>query len=557
LLPVCEKVRERNTLVLYIRYYGRHRTTAWALFMRRLIGISVLLALGSGCASTTQLAQPEQPTNTYFGGEQKLEAALNRVINQTPGAARNVILFVGDGMSIPTVTASRIYAGQARGQTGEEYNLSFDSFPFAGLSRTYNTDAQTPDSAGTMTAMVTGVKTRAGVLSVGPGVQTGECASQSGHELMSILTLAELAGKSTGIVSTARITHATPAALYANTVNRDWENDAELSDEAKSHGCEDIASQLLTYPARASAWTGKPIDGPELVLGGGAANFLPTNQDDSAFNGKRKDGRNLVSEWQNADRQGAFVKDRSELEQLDQTDLPVLGLFQSSHMSYRADRPDATSTEPSLAELTEKAIELLSSEKGFFLMVEAGRIDHAHHAGSAVGALTDTVELSDAVARARALTSDSDTLIIVTADHSHVMTMAGYPKRGNPILGKVVNIGEDEPKLAADGAPYTTLSYANGRGFAELGAETNADVRYGLPVQGGRHLKHDTDTESPGYHQEALVPLSSETHGGDDVAIYASGPGAHLLSGSLEQNVIFHVMRYMADLPHPPADAEK
>jgi alkaline phosphatase len=131
------------------------------------------------------------------------------------------------------------------------------------------------------------------------------------------------------------------------------------------------------------------------------------------------------------------------------------------------------------------------------------------------------------------------------------MTMAGYPKRGNPILGKVVTIGEEEPKLAEDGAPYTTLSYANGRGFAELGDETNADLRYGLPVQGGRHLKHDTDTESPGFHQEALVPLSSETHGGDDVAIYASGPGAHLLSGSLEQNVIFHVMRYMADLPNP------
>ena len=168
--------------------------------MRRIIGISVLLALGSGCASTTQVVQTEQPTNTYIGGEQKLESALNRVINQTPGAARNVILFVGDGMSIPTVTASRIYAGQAQGKTGEEYNLSFDAFPFAGLSRTYNTDAQTPDSAGTMTAMVTGVKTRAGVLSVGPGVQTGECASQRGKELMSILTLAELAGKFTGIV---------------------------------------------------------------------------------------------------------------------------------------------------------------------------------------------------------------------------------------------------------------------------------------------------------------------------------------------------------------------
>ncbi len=105
--------------------------------------------------------------------------------------------------------------------------------------------------------------------------------------------------------------------------------------------------------------------------------------------------------------------------------------------------------------------------------------------------------------------------------------------------------------LATDGAPYTTLSYANGRGYADFGGETNADVRYASEVKAGRHLHAEVDTTSPGYHQEALVPLNSETHGGDDVGIFASGPGAHLLSGSLEQNVIFHVMRYMADLPEP------
>jgi alkaline phosphatase len=307
------------------------------------------------------------------------------------------------------------------------------------------------------------------------------------------------------------------------------------------------------------------VNGIEVVMGGGRRHFLPRdaayNSPDavSAIEGERTDGQDLISLWQSMYPNGRYVYDQNGFDAINpQSTERVLGLFNESHMQYEADRANDIAGEPSLTEMTQKAIDRLdNNRRGYFLMVEAGRIDHAHHAGSAVGALTDTVELSDAVARARALTSDSDTLIIVTADHSHVMTMAGYPKRGNPILGKVVNIGEDEPKLAADGAPYTTLSYANGRGFAELGAETNADVRYGLPVQGGRHLKHDTDTESPGYHQEALVPLSSETHGGDDVAIYASGPGAHLLSGSLEQNVIFHVMRYMADLPHPPADAEK
>lgn len=521
-------------------------------------GVLGSVFLLSACASDSSLmkgpAADVAPANEvaptgYEAGAAKLRQNLNRHIVQTPGAAKNVILFVGDGMSIPTVTATRIYQGQLLGGSGEEHSLSFDQFPFVGLSHTYNTDAQTPDSAGTMTAMVTGMKTRAGVLSVGPEVITGHCASQQGHDLTSILTLAELAGKRTGIISTARITHATPAALYANTVNRDWENDAELSDEAKTNGCEDIASQFVSYASRASAATGSRIDGPDVTLGGGAASFLPQGFAGLPYKGKRADGRNLIAEWESSARGGVFVSTKSELAAVASGQLPVLGLFSASHMSYEANRVAMQSQEPSLADMTRKAIELLKDQNGFFLMVEAGRIDHAHHAGSAAGALTDAVALSEAVAVALELTSAEDTLMIVTADHSHVMTIAGYPRRGNPILGQVVPIGEEEVALASDGAPYTTLSYANGRGFADLGNETNADVRYASEARAGRHLHEGVDTTAPGYHQESLVPLGSETHGGDDVAIFASGPGAHLLSGSLEQHVIFHVMRFMANLP--------
>ena len=207
--------------------------------------------------------------------------------------------------------------------------------------------------------------------------------------------------------------------------------------------------------------------------------------------------------------------------------------------------------------MTEKAIELLQrDEDGFFLMVEGGRIDHAHHSGSAYNALTDTIELATAVAKAVENTDPEETLIIVTADHGHSFTIAGYPTRGNPILGKVVSndsTGEprSEPSVATDSLPYTTLGYTNGRGFANLGDETNADARYraeNADIATGRKDLSEVAVTAPGYHQEALVPTALGTHTGEDVTVHASGPGAHLVTGTIEQNVIFHVMNHAADL---------
>ena len=227
----------------------------------------------------------------------------------------------------------------------------------------------------------------------------------------------------------------------------------------------------------------------------------------------------------------------------------LFGLFNESHMQYEADRENDIAGEPSLSEMTEKAIKILdNNDDGFLLVVESGRIDHAHHAGNAYNALNDTIELSNAVQIANELTNDSDTLIIVTADHGHVFTIAGYPKRGNPILGKVVPVGATEVSLAEDGMPYTTLGYTNGRGYKNLESETDADVGYGHDIVTGRVDLSAIDTESPGFHQESLVPLSSETHSGEDVSIYAQGPSAHLINGTNEQNIIFHVMDYALNL---------
>lgn len=458
-------------------------------------------------------------------------------ITKMAGKAKNVILFVGDGMGVSTVTASRIFEGQMHGMSGEENTLSFGEFPFSGLAKTYNVDAQTPDSAGTMTAMMTGVKTDVGVLNIDEDVVRGDCSTASGNELITAFELAEIAGKSTGVVSTARITHATPAATYAKSVDRNWEYAADGD-------CEDIASQLVNFEANLEGLIdGVNVDGIEVVMGGGRRNFLTTGE-----GGRREDGRNLITEWETMYENGVYIADQNDFDAVDfENTERVFALFNSSHMQYEADRENDDEGEPSLTEMTSEAINLLdNNNNGFFLVVESGRIDHAHHAGNAYGALVDTVEFASAVEAAANATNPEDTLIIVTADHSHVFTIAGYPKRGNPILGKVVEVGKTEPAEASDGLPYTTLGYTNGRGMMDLGNETDSDAGYGEEINAGRMDLSSIDTESPGYHQEALVPTSSETHAGEDVGVYARGPGSHLVNGTNEQNIIFHIMDWAA-----------
>ena len=495
--------------------------------------------------------------NAWFSDAQtklaSAQDAASKVVTES-GKAKNVILFVGDGMGISTITAARILAGQLQGEMGEDHQLSFETMPYSGFVKTYNVDAQTPDSAGTMTAMASGVKTDVGVIGIDEAVERGNCASGKGHELVTSLELAEIAGKSTGIVSTARITHATPAATYAKSADRNWEDISDMP-ASESANCEDIASQLVNFEKNLEArFSGVDVDGIEVVMGGGRRHFLPK---DAAFNsadavsaveGDRTDARNLVTEWQTTYPTGTYVMDQTGFDAISDDATKVFGLFNESHMQYEADRANDVAGEPSLSQMTEKAINVLdNNDKGFFLTVESGRIDHAHHAGNAYNALNDTIELANAVKVAMENTNPEETLIVVTADHSHVFTIAGYPKRGNPILGKVVGVGQTEPSLAADDMPYTTVGYTNGGGFRDLGNETDADEGYNFAPVTGRVDLSNVDTTTPGFHQEALVPLSSETHAGEDVGVYAMGPGAHLVTGTNEQSFLFHVMDFAAD----------
>jgi len=522
-----------------------------------VLSSAIALSMASGAfAGSTQTIPSHQAQNAWF--VQGVEAIKNRPAVRGHKKAKNIILFVGDGMGVSTVTAARILEGQLKGMSGEENMLSFDMFPYTAMSKTYNADAQTPDSAGTMTAMMTGVKTDIGVIGVDEQANRGDCKSTFGHELVTALDLAEIAGKSTGVISTARITHATPAATYARSADRNWEDISDMPAEAVAEGCVDIATQLVEYEAMLKDRfpSATDVDGIDLVMGGGRRHFLPKNADfnspdaRSAVEGDRTDGRDLTAEWQANYTDGVYVFDQAGFDAIDpESTSKVFGLFNESHMQYEADRGNDIAGEPSLTEMTEKAVKMLdNNDKGYFLMVESGRIDHGHHAGSASTALTDTIEMAKAVQAAIDTADMENTLIMVTADHSHVFTIAGYPKRGNPILGKVVSVGKDTPELAADDLPYTTLGYANGRGFRDLGTETNADATYGLPISAGRADLTAVDTEAPGFHQEALIPRGSETHAGEDVVIYGKGPGAQMVGGTQEQSIVFHVMNAAAKL---------
>ena len=491
------------------------------------------------------VADAQSPEEWFRSGRAAVEKA--RQEKPVMGHARNVILFLGDGMGISTVTAARIFEGQQRGMSGEENQLSFEKLPYVALSKTYSANQQTSDSAPTMTAIVTGMKTNDGLISVSERVARGDFRAVAVNSAKTILERAEDRGMATGVVTTTRITHATPAACYAHSPDRDWESDADQPDAANEAGFPDIARQLIEFSRG---------DGLEVALGGGRLKFLPHTMHDPEYPdkiGERHDGRDLTKEWQARYPKSAYVWNKAQLDALDTKQVRhLLGLFQPSHMQYEHDRGKDGAGEPSLTEMTGKALDILSQyQKGYFLMVEGGRIDHAHHAGNAFRALTDTVEFTRAVKLAMERTDPRDTLIIVTADHSHTFTIAGYPKRGNPILGKVIEPGHPTKEYAQDalGQPYTTLGYVNGPGYTGTSAAqpegTKKFPHHGPGFHGitnGRPDLAGVDTTAPDYMQESTVPLESETHSGEDVAIYARGPQAHLIRGVMEQNVIYHVM---------------
>uniref|UniRef100_A0A8D0DZ35 Alkaline phosphatase n=1 Tax=Salvator merianae TaxID=96440 RepID=A0A8D0DZ35_SALMN len=419
-------------------------------------------------------------------------------------SAKNLIIFLGDGMGVPTITATRILKGQMQNNLGPETPLVMDTFPYVALSKTYNVDRQVPDSAGTATAYLCGVKGNYQTIGLSAAARHGQCNTTVGNEVDSVLKRAWKAGKSVGVVTTTRVQHASPAGNYAHVVNRNWYSDADMPQSAIQEGCKDIAQQLVQNVNLT------------VILGGGRKYMTPVGTPDpeySSESGIRKDGMNLINKWLNSSPGTKYVWNRTLL--LFSIWL-FPGLFEPADMKYELNRNNQT--DPSLAEMTEAAIKILSrNPKGFYLFIDLG-----HHAGIAKLALTEAVEFDKAIERAGELTVEKETLTVVTADHSHVFSFGGYTLRGSSIFGLA-------PKLAKDNKTYTSIVYGNGPG-------------YQITDQGRPNV--DPVEKSDNYHQQAAVLLDSETHGGEDVAIMAKGPMAHLFHGVQEQTYIAHVMAY-------------
>nr|CAB3221345.1 CiAP endoderm-specific alkaline phosphatase precursor [Phallusia mammillata] len=505
--------------------------------MLRLVAIII-------CFSFTSAAVWDLAEETAEFWEKSTKTELNTALNvkKNLNKAKNVIIMIGDGMGVSTVTAGRIMKGQVQGQPGEEALLEFDKFPNAALIKTYAVDRQISDSAATATAMLSGVKANFFTVGLTAAAKLGNCSSALPPErsVDSIFVDAYKSGKSSGVVTTTRLNHATPSAAYAHCPQRRWYSDADMPEDAKTLGCKDIAQQLVDHSHKFT-----------VMLGGGRKYFRSNSTSDAEYPdqlGVRQDGKDLIAEWrekqETAGKSAQYVWNKTRLDAIDlaSTDT-LLGMFEPEDMKYDADRKlekTGDSKEPSLAEMTETAIKMLQkNENGFALLVEGGRIDHAHHATSAYDALHDTLAFDDAVAQALKMTSQTDTLLIVTADHSHVFTMGGYSERGNPILGLAPSSKNDHMiQLAEDGKTFTTLLYGNGPGFR---GKTNESC------QGRENLTTEI-TESPEYLQQTAVPLDSESHGGEDVAVYALGPMAHLFHGTHDQTYIARVMRYASCL---------
>ena len=433
---------------------------------------------------------------------------------QAAPQAKNIIFFLGDGMGPTTITAARIF------QHGEEGLLNFERLDRTARIKTYSNDFQTTDSAPSMGSYMTGIKINNDVISmkdaqpVAPGKDANgnasidRCGAGNGSAAPTILELAKAHGKAVGAVTNTELTHATPASTFAHVCDRDMGYA--------------IAQQIVPGGAGYNSALG---DGVDVLMGGGRHHFTPY---DKVKNPKgRGDGRDLMAEFE---ARGYFVANTRADMMSARPGRKFVGIYSADgHLDYALKRRPV---QPTLAEMTAKAIELLSKDPdGFFLMVEGGKIDHALHDTNAKNALVETVAFDEAIqtaiGRMRAIDPGlENTLIVVTADHDHTLVMNGYPKRGNPMLDVLRDYATGEPKKDADGKTFTTLVFGNGANRPDNRADVDS-----------------TTALADDYKQEAGVRTWYESHGGGDVKLYATGAGSAPFRGTLENTEVFHLMK--------------
>jgi alkaline phosphatase len=454
-----------------------------------LAAMLVVAALGAGTAAATGFFSRHDST------ERAVVAAL---VDKHP---QNVIFFLGDGMGTQEITAARYYQGVSN-------PLNVDRMPFTGFDTTWSVKPGAgpsylpdydPDSASTGTMWATGQKTIDERISQGPS----SAINVPGQNLKTVLELAQKKGMKVGDVSTAEITDATPAVLASHISLRGCQGPADMaacpSETKTAGGLGSIAEQEVDHKV-------------DVLLGGGRNRFSP------AITGGPDTGKTVI---ESAQAKGyRYFGDAAGLSAAP-SGKPVLGLFSPSNMSLEWSGPAASlgkgnppapcnenqrpANEPSLADMTQKAIGLLEGRKGFFLQVEGASIDKQDHATNACGQIGETVAFDGAIGVALDYQRrHPDTLIVVTADHSHTSQI----------------VGED-----ASGAGVPT------------GYSTNLTTKDGQTLS----LTYGT----AGYGGSGVAPVAatpSQQHTGAAVPVWASGPGGLDVLGTNDHTDLFDVL---------------
>ncbi|HKB08084.1 MAG TPA: alkaline phosphatase, partial [Candidatus Polarisedimenticolia bacterium] len=402
-------------------------------------------------------------------------------------SARSAVLFIGDGMGPGYVTLTRVARGGSAGR------LRMDSLPYTALARTHSSDSPVTDSAAAASAMACGQKTANGVLCEDAAAVY---AKQDGRRLESIAVWAKKRGLLVGLVTTTRVTHATPAAFYAT--QRDREEEADIARQAVASGF-------------------------DFILGGGRT-FFP---DGLAAESRTKG-------W-------AIVESADELKAVRGLDRHILGLFAGSHLPYQAeieaarkkaaDEPqqaqpgtaaggqDAARTSPTLPEMTRWAIDILTkSGRPFFLMVEGGRIDHAGHANWARTLVDETAAFDEAVGYAIDHLDPRTALVLVTADHeTGGLAMNGYPDEKDGIWSTY-----RDPEAPEGDEAYPVVTFMTGPGTKRQTEK---------PPHGA------DDPHASG------IALGQAAHTGVDVTLYAWGAGADKVHGTVENTIVYSLLK--------------
>ena len=502
----------------------RRRRTAGLRAKKKFVALMIVLALVAAAAVWTAIIVERRREAVMFDATLPAPALASAFSSDK---RKNLIFFLGTGFGLVPMTAARIYA------VGEDKELAIDKLPETAFVKTWSNDAQAADSAAAMSAYMTGLKVDSGVISStsdtrafdaqsNPHARHGDsdcAATGNGGAATTLLELAKAAGRGTGVVTTARVTDAAVAATYAHLCHRDGQNA--------------IAAQLTPGGAGYNARLG---DGVDVILGGGWNHFLPKGD---ARGSIRDDARDLIAEMKATGY--TVVATQAELMAATASTARLFGLFNKSDMNFDVDR--IGTLEPSLAQMTTRAIDVLQKNpNGYFLVIEGGRIDHALRAGQARKALQDAKAFDDAlgtaIAKAKILDPElRNTLIVVTADHDSTLVMNGYSglagktsETNAGVLGLMRDYNDpSQPALDADGRPFTTLVFGSG-------ARRVNGSRAALPVL------RDAIVVDKEYRLEAAVE-TGETRGGADVFLGALGMNANQFHGVIENTKVFALMK--------------